>query len=94
MGQIIRQELQYASVDVLVKSCVMWQTKMDNGLPELLTLTAFSLFWLMFMDIIRRKTNLLHQISTVIKNQHAKFPTEYILITGDFNLTPDEWMDR
>lgn len=38
--------------------------------------------------------NLLHQISTVIKELYTKFPTDYIVVGGDFNVTPDEWLDR
>lgn len=36
----------------------------------------------------------MHQVTTVIKELNANFPTDYILVGGDFNLTPDESMDR
>ncbi|XDV31698.1 hypothetical protein PO909_002661 [Leuciscus waleckii] len=41
-----------------------------------------------------KNRNLLHQISEVIIELKAKFPTDHIIVGGDFNLTPDEWMDR
>ena len=42
----------------------------------------------------QKNRNLLHQISTVITELNANFPTDHIMVGGDFNLTPDEWMDR
>lgn len=41
-----------------------------------------------------KNRNLLHQISEVIIELKAKFPTDHIIVGGDFNLSPDEWMDR
>lgn len=41
-----------------------------------------------------KNKNLLHQISEVIIELKAKFPTDHIIVGGDFNLAPDEWMDR
>lgn len=41
-----------------------------------------------------KNTNLLHQPTTVIRELTTNFPTDHILVGGDFNLTPDEWMDR
>lgn len=29
-----------------------------------------------------------------MKELHSKFPTDYIVVGGDFNVTPDDWMDR
>lgn len=42
----------------------------------------------------QKNRKLLHQISTVIKELNFKFPTDHIVVGGDFNVTPDEWMDR
>lgn len=37
-----------------------------------------------------KNRNLLHQVTTAIKELNTNFPTDYILAGGDFNLTPDE----
>lgn len=42
----------------------------------------------------QKNRNLLHQISTVIRELNTKFPTDHLIVGGDFNVTPDEWMDR
>lgn len=42
----------------------------------------------------QKNRSLLHQISLILKELQAKFPTDYMVIGGDFNLTPDEWLDR
>ncbi len=42
----------------------------------------------------QKNRNLLHQLSTVITELNAIFPTVHMVVGGDFNLTPDEWMDR
>lgn len=37
---------------------------------------------------------LLETVSNVINGLKTNYPTEFILIGGDFNMTPDEYMDR
>jgi len=37
---------------------------------------------------------LLEQISETIRELKALLPTDNILVDGDFNCVPDEWMDR
>lgn len=41
-----------------------------------------------------KNKNLLHQISTVIRELNTKFPTDHLVVGGHFNVTQDEWMDR
>lgn len=41
-----------------------------------------------------KNRNLLHQVTTVVRELNENFFTDYLLIGGDFNLTPDDWMDR
>lgn len=41
-----------------------------------------------------KNKSLLHQISEVINELQAKFPIDHIVVGGDFNLTPNEWLDR
>ncbi len=38
--------------------------------------------------------DLLETITDVINDLKARYPTEYVLIGGDFNMTPDKCMDR
>lgn len=42
----------------------------------------------------QKNKNLLYQITTVLKELQQKFSSDHILVGGDFNLTPDEWLDR
>lgn len=42
----------------------------------------------------QKNKNSLHEVSTVIKELKAKFPTVPMIVGGDFNVTPDEWIDR
>lgn len=49
----------------------------------------------MFMVItIIKKIEKCYEISLVIKELQTKFSTDYMVIGGDFILTPDEWIDR
>lgn len=41
-----------------------------------------------------KNKQLLHQVTTFIKELNTIFPTDHILVGGDFNLTQVEWMDR
>ena len=41
----------------------------------------------------QKHKNLLHQISTVIRELNPKFHTDHLIVGGDLNVTPDEWMD-
>lgn len=38
--------------------------------------------------------DLLETVTDVINDLKARYSTEYVLIGGDFNMTPDEFMDR
>ncbi len=41
-----------------------------------------------------KNTILLDQISATIKECKTKYPTDNILVGGDFNCVPDEWLGR
>lgn len=41
-----------------------------------------------------QNNDLLCLITDIISELKITYPTEFILIGGDFNLTPDEWLDR
>lgn len=42
----------------------------------------------------QKNKQLLHHITTVIRKLQLNYPTEHIIVGGDFNIAPDEWMDR
>lgn len=42
----------------------------------------------------RKNKQLLHQITAVIRKLKLNYPTEHVIVGGDFNITLDEWMDR
>ncbi len=45
-------------------------------------------------NVRSQNKDLLETITDVINDLKARYPTEYVLIGGDFNMTPDEFMDR
>ena len=38
--------------------------------------------------------SMLVNITEVISELKGRYPTDYILCGGDWNMTPDEWLDR
>lgn len=36
----------------------------------------------------------MEKITNVISELKVRYPTSYILVGGDWNMTPDEWVDR
>ncbi len=45
-------------------------------------------------NVRSQNKDLLETITNVINDLKARYPTEYVLTGGDFNMTPDEFMDR
>lgn len=47
------------------------------------------------MDNNDHKNNqLLPQITTFIRKLKLNYPTQHVIVRGDFNITPDEWMAK
>lgn len=90
-----------AGVAICLHNCpgkIIFHKADDEGhwLAIVLSLDKFFFILINVYGYNNRNQNrdLLSSITDIINELKIIYPTEFILIGGDFNLTPDEWLDR